>query len=154
VKTKSIPDGYTTATPYLIIRNASQAIDFYKKAFDAVEVRRMEAQGKVMHAEIKIGNAHLMIADEFPDHGFKSPETLGGCSAFVHLYVENADVVFEKAVKAGATSFMPVSDQVFGDRHGLVKDPYGYTWTIATHIEDISQVELNRRIDEYSKNMK
>jgi PhnB protein len=105
----------------------------------------------LVHSEIKIGNAHLMIADEFSDHGFKSPETLGGCSAFVHRYVENADVVLEKAIKAGATSFMPVSDQVFGDRHGLVKDPYGYTWTIATHKKDVSQAELDRRLGEYSK---
>lgn len=151
MKTKPIPEGYTTITPYLIIRGVNEAIHFYEKAFGAIEIRRMEANGKVMHADIKIGNAHLMLADEFPEHGFNGPQTLGGSPAFVHLYVENADESFEKAVKAGAEVLMPVSEQFFGDRHGLVKDPFGYTWTIATRIEDVSQDELKRRIVEYSK---
>ena len=148
---KAVPQGYTTVTPYLIIRGVSNAIEFYQKAFGATEVRRMEADGKIMHAEIKIGNAHLMMADEFPEQGFKSPQSLGGSPAFIHLYVEDADTLFKKAIGAGATSLQPVSDQVFGDRHGLVQDPFGYTWTIATHIEDVSSEELKRRMAEYAK---
>jgi PhnB protein len=148
---KAIPEGYTTVTPYLIIRGVSEAIKFYEKAFGASEVRRMEADGKIMHAEIKIGNGHLMLADEFPDQGFCSPQALGGSPAFIHLYVENADASFERAVNAGAKSLQPVSDQIFGDRHGLVQDPFGYTWTIATHIADISTDELKVKIQEYAK---
>lgn len=151
MKACAIPNGYTAITPYLIIRGVSEAIRFYEKAFGATEIRRMEANGKIMHADIKIGNSFLMLADEFPEHGFNSPQTLGGSPAFVHLYVENADESFEKAVKAGAEVLMPVSDQFFGDRHGLVKDPFGYTWTIATHTEDVSETELKARIAEYSK---
>lgn len=151
MKTQPIPSGYTTVTPYLIVRGVSEAISFYEKAFGAVEVRRMEAGGKIMHAEIKIGNAHIMLADEFPEHGFNSPLTLGGSPAFIHLYVDDADLSFEKAIDVGAEVVMSVTDQFFGDRHGLIKDPFGYTWTIATHIEDVSEVELERRIAEYSK---
>jgi PhnB protein len=148
---KSIPNGFTAVTPYLIIRGAAQAIEFYIKAFGAIECRRMETNEKIMHAEIKINNAHIMLAEEFPDHGFHSPQSLGGSTAFIHLYVNDADALFKQAVDAGAKILQPVSDQFFGDRHGLIQDPFGYTWTIATHIEDVSPEELNHRIAEYAK---
>jgi PhnB protein len=150
MKTTAIPEGYSTITPYLIIRGVSEAIKFYEKAFSAKEIRRMAVDGKVMHAEIKIGNSFLMLADEFPEQGFKSPQSIGGSPAFIHLYVEDADASYKKAIDAGAASLQEVSDQVFGDRHGLVIDPFGYTWTIATHIEDVSLEEINKRLAEYS----
>jgi PhnB protein len=150
MKTTAIPEGYSTITPYLIIRGVSEAIKFYEKAFSAKEIRRMAVDGKVMHAEIKIGNSFLMLADEFPEQGFKSPQSIGGSPAFIHLYVEDADASYKKAIDAGASSLQEVSDQIFGDRHGLVIDPFGYTWTIATHIEDISLEVINKRLAEYS----
>lgn len=153
--TKPIPDGYTTITPYLVIRGASDAIQFYRKAFNALEIKRMinPGDGKIMHAEIKIGNAFLMVADEFLDMGFKSPQALGGSTAFIHLYVENADDLFHQAQKAGAKIIKALGNEFFGDRHGIVQDPFGYMWAIATHIEDISPKELEHRLAEYSKNM-
>jgi PhnB protein len=150
MKTTAIPEGYSTITPYLIIRGVSEAIKFYEKAFSAKEIKTMAVDGKVMHAEIKIGNSFLMLADEFPEQGFKSPQSIGGSPAFIHLYVEDADASYKKAIDAGAASLQEVSDQVFGDRHGLVIDPFGYTWTIATHIEDVSLEEINKRLAEYS----
>jgi PhnB protein len=146
---KLIREGFTTVTPYLIVRGAAQAIEFYKRAFGAIECRRMEADGKIMHAEIKIGNAHIMLAEEFPGHGFHSPQSLGGSSAFVHLYVDDVDARFKQALDVGAKILQSVSDQFFGDRHGLIQDPFGYTWTIATHIEDVSSEEIQRRIKTY-----
>lgn len=149
---RPIPEGYSSITPYLILRGAAKAIEFYKRAFNATEIRRMEGpDGKIMHAEIRIENSHLMLADEFPEQGFNSPESLGGSPAFIHLYVEDVDAKFKQALDAGANILQPVSDQVFGDRHGLLQDPFGYTWTIATHIEDVSPSELKNRIDEYSR---
>jgi PhnB protein len=149
--TKPIPDGYTTITPYLVVRGAEKALALYKKAFGALEVRRMAANGVIFHADVKIGNAHFMIADEFPEQGFKSPQTLGGCSSYIHLYVENADEVFQQAINAGMKEIKKVETQFFGDRHGLVEDQFGYFWTIATHLKDVSQEEIDKKLAEYAQ---
>jgi PhnB protein len=141
-----IPDGYHTATPYLIAKNASQAIDFYKQAFGASELLRVCAPGgKVGHAEIQIGDSRIMLADECPDWGALSPQTIGGTPVGLALYVENCDAMFAKAVELGAQILKPVEDQFYGDRSGTLLDPFGHKWTIATHIEDIAPAELERR---------
>ena len=150
MKVKAIPEQFTPITPYLIVSSAPEAVLFYERAFGAKESNRMEAGGKVMHTEVRIEGAPIMLADEFPEEGFKSPIAYGGTPAFVHLYVEDVDQVFEKAVSEGAEVLMPVSDQFFGDRHGILKDPFGHIWTVATHIEDVSQEELDKRIAEYT----
>lgn len=153
MKTKSIPDGFTTVTPYLIVNGVQEAIKFYKVAFGASEGRCMQIGGKVLHTHIKIGNANLMLADEFKDQGFQSAQTIGGSPAFIHLYVDNVDEVYSSAINAGATEVQPVADQFFGDRHGIVKDPFGYMWAIATHVRDVSDHELDACLLEYSKQM-
>lgn len=152
---KPIPNGYTTITPYLIIRGASNAIQFYQKAFNAIEMRRIQNpnDGNIMHADIKIGNAYFMLADEFLDMGFKSSQAFGGSPAFIHLYVENANEIFNQAQEAGAKIIKPLNNEIFGDRHGIVQDPFGYRWAIATHVEDVSSSELEHRIAQYSKNI-
>ncbi len=145
-KVKAIPDGYHTATPYLTIRNAAAALDFYKKAFGADEMFRMASpDGKVGHAEIRLGDSAIMLSDEFPDMGAKSPESLGGSPVMIHLYVENADALVDRAVKAGAKLERPVTDQFYGDRGGLISDPFGHKWWIATHVEDVPPEELEKR---------
>jgi PhnB protein len=144
---KPIPEGYHSVTPYLIIKGASAALDFYKKAFGAKELFRMDGpDGKVGHAEIKIGNSPLMLADEHPERGYRGPQSLGGTTVSICLYVENADAVFNQAVAAGAQVLHPVKDQFYGDRSGTVADPYGHIWTVATHKEDVSHEEMQRRI--------
>jgi PhnB protein len=144
---KPIPDGYTTVTPYLYIKGAAQALDFYKKAFDAVELFRMaDPSGRIGHAEIQIGNARIMLADEHPEMGVLSPLSLGGASSSILLYVENVDARFAQAVAAGGTALRPLTDQFYGDRSGSLKDPFGHQWTIATHVEDVSPEEIERRI--------
>lgn len=144
---KPIPEGYHTVTPYLIVDNAAKALDFYHQAFDATELMRFDAPGgKIGHAEIKIGNSHLMLADESPDMGFKSPQSLGGSSVSVVLYVEDVDTMFPKAIAAGAKELRPVKDQFYGDRSGSLVDPFGHVWTIATHIEDVTNEEMGKRI--------
>jgi PhnB protein len=142
-----IPEGFRTITPHLIIKGAGQAIDFYKKAFGAEEIMRMPGpDGKsVMHAEVKIGDSHLMIADEFPEYGCKGPKTLGGTPVTVHLYVKDVDSVFNQAIKAGATAKMPITDMFWGDRYGKLSDPFGHEWSIATHKEDVSPQECAKR---------
>ncbi|WP_136419195.1 MULTISPECIES: VOC family protein [Oxalobacteraceae] len=146
-KVKPIPDGFHTVTPYLTIKNAAAALDFYKKAFGADEVFRMTdpAGNKVGHAEIRVGNSPIMLSDEYPEMGGKSPDTLGGTPVMIHLYVENVDALVERAVKAGAKLERPVADQFYGDRGGMVVDPFGHKWWIATHIEDVPADELDRR---------
>lgn len=147
-KVKPIPEGYHSVTPYLCINGAAEAIEFYKKAFGATEVFRMDAPGgKVGHAEIKIGDSHLMIADEYPEMGFRSPKSIGGTPIHLMVYVEEVDTVVNQAVEAGATLKRPVADQFYGDRTGGVEDPYGYFWYIATHIEDVPMDELQRRAE-------
>ena len=145
-KVKPIPEGYHTATPYLIVKDAAQAIEFYKKAFGATELMRMPGTGgKIGHAEIKIGDSPIMLADEVPGMGFRSPESLGGSPISILLYVEDVDVVFSEALAAGAKVQRPVADQFYGDRTGGVTDPFGHVWYIATHKEDVSPEEMKKR---------
>jgi PhnB protein len=143
---KKIPDGYTAVTPYLTVKGAAQAIDFYKKAFGAEEAFRMNGpDGKVAHAEIRIGGAVLMLHDESPQWKAFSPQTIGDTATSIMLYVNDVDATFRRAVDAGATVLMEVADQFYGDRSGTVTDPYGHCWTISTHIEDVSMEECKAR---------
>jgi PhnB protein len=145
---KAIPQGFSSITPHLVIKNAGAAIDFYKKAFGAEEIMRMSGpDGKsVMHAELKFGNSIVMIADEFKEYGNVSPQSLNGTPVTVHLYVENADASYQRAVSAGATATMPPANMPWGDRFGKLKDPYGHEWSIATHVEDVSPEECKARM--------
>src|SRR6201987_6517484 len=144
--TKAIPEGYRTATPYLIVKGAADAIEFYKRAFGATEILRMaDPQGRVGHAEIKIGDSVIMLADEHPAMGYRGPRSLGGSSVSILLYLEDVDSVFERALKAGAKAQRPVANQFYGDRSGTLEDPFGHAWTIATHVEDVPPEELKRR---------
>jgi PhnB protein len=143
---KAIPDGYHTVTPYLIVKGGGRAIDFYARAFAAVERERMQdPAGKVRHAEIEIGTSRIMLADEHPEIGALSPDTVGGSPVSLHLYVEDVDAVVARAVAAGARLTRPVADQFYGDRVGGVTDPFGHRWFIATHKEDLTSEELQRR---------
>jgi PhnB protein len=147
---KAIPDGYHSVTPYLSIRGASEAIAFYQKAFGAEELVRMDMPGgKVGHAELQIGDSRIMLADEFPDHPesvAKSPQSLGGTSFGVNLYVEDVDARFKQAVDAGARVRRPLITQFYGDRNGTVEDPFGHVWTISSHVEDVSGEEMKKRM--------
>lgn len=145
-KPAPIPPGSEGATPYLYIRGAAKALDFYKLAFGAKELMRMDGpNGTVGHAEIAIGKAQVMLADENPAMGIKSPDTLGGTSASIYVYVEDIDAFFRRALEAGATQLKPVADQFYGDRSGFLKDPFGHQWGFATHVEDVSPEEMQRR---------
>jgi PhnB protein len=147
---KAIPDGYHTATPYLTVHDGAGAIEFYKRVFGATETLRLaEPSGKVGHAEIKIGDSTIMLADEMPECNHRSPRTLGGAPGGICLYVEDADAVFERAVAAGAEVRSPMTDQFYGDRSGTVIDPFGHVWTIATHKEDVPPEEITRRFEDY-----
>lgn len=142
-----VPEGCRTVTPYLIIRDAAKAIEFYKKAFGAVERFRMPMpDGKLAHAEIQIGDSVVMIADENPDWGVVSPQTLNGSPVSVFLYVPDVDATFQQAVAAGASEAMPVADMFWGDRYGKVVDPFGHKWDIATHVEDVAPAEMEERM--------
>ena len=143
---KPKPEGYHTATPYLIIRDAARAIEFYKKAFGASEIMRMaDPSGKIAHAEIKIGDSPIMIGEESPDRGARSPEALGGSPVSIFLYVEDVDGLSRQAIAAGAKVLMPVQDQFWGDRYGKLADPFGHHWDVATHKEDVSPEEMHKR---------
>jgi PhnB protein len=144
---KPVPEGFHTATPYLIIKGAARAIDFYKKAFGATELMRMaDPSGRIRHAEIKIGDSPFMITDENPDFPeWLSPESRGGTPVHIYLYVDDVDAVFGQAVAAGAKQLLAVQDQFYGDRSGGVTDPFGHVWYIATHKEDVSPEEIARR---------
>ena len=145
-KVKPIPDGYHSVTPYLYIDGAARAIDFYKQAFGAVEVMRLEASGgKIGHAEIKIGDSHVMLADEFPDMGARGPHTIGGTAVGLMVYLPDVDVVVDRAVKAGATLERPVENKFYGDRTGGIIDPFGHRWYISTHVEDVPPEEMEKR---------
>jgi PhnB protein len=149
VPVKPIPQGYHSVTPYLTVNDATKALDFYKRAFGAHEIMRMDApNGKIGHAEIKIGDSIIMIADEMPGSGNKAPQTLGGSSAGLFLYVEDADAVFQKAVQAGSQVVAPLADMFWGDRFGTVKDPFGHSWSVATHKEDVAPAEMSKRMKE------
>jgi PhnB protein len=144
--TKPIPEGYHSVTPYLIVRGGADAIEFYQKAFGAVELFRFPApDGKIGHAEIKIGDSPIMLADEYPDMGYKSPLTIGGSAVSLMIYVEDVDSVFNRAVESGATVKEALQDKFYGDRIGTVIDPFGHRWHIATHKEDVSPEEMERR---------
>ena len=149
---KPIPDGYHNVTPYLVIKGAAAAIDFYKKAFGAVEVMRMpQPDGRVGHAELKFGDSMVMLADEFPEMGVVGPRTLGNTSVALLLYVDDVDKAVERAVSLGATIKKPVADQFYGDRTGTLEDPFGHKWTLAVHLEDVSPEEMERRMAAQAK---
>ena len=143
---KPIPEGYHSVTPYLIIESAADAIEFYKQAFGAVELFRMPGpDGKIGHAEIKIGDSPIMLADAYPDMGYNGPKSLGGSPVSLMIYVEEVDPVFNRAVDAGATVKEAVSDKFYGDRMGTLIDPFGHVWHVATHKEDVSPTEMEKR---------
>lgn len=142
---KPIPEGFHSITPHLIVRHAAQAIDFYKKAFGAQELSRMPSpDGKVIHAEIKIGDSILMLCDEFPQWNTQGPQSLGGSTVGIHIYVQDADAIFTQAVAAGATVKMPIGDTFWGDRFGKVTDPFGHEWSIATRTQDLTPEEIQK----------
>jgi len=153
-KVKPIPEGYHTATPYLIVREAAKAIDFYKKAFGATEIMRMGDGNKIHHAEIKIGTSPIMLGDECVEMQALSPATIGNSPVTIMLYVEDVDAVFNKAVAAGATVQRPLADQFYGDRTGGLIDPFGHKWYVATHIEDVPHEELQKRSAAMQKEQK
>jgi PhnB protein len=151
---KPIPEGFHTATPTLVVKNAAQAIDYYKKVFGAEELMRMPSpDGKISHAEIKIGDSKIFLSDEFPQHGGKSPQTLGGFTGGIYLYVPDVDKVFDKAIAAGGKSSMPVTDMFWGDRHGNFIDPFGHSWGVSTHTEDLSEEEMEKRAQAFYAEM-
>lgn len=154
-KAAPIPAGHHALTPHLIVRGAAHAIDFYKRAFGAVEQMRMPgADGfSIAHASVVIGDSHLYLCDESPNWGIKAPPTIGGTAVSVHLYVEDVDATFKQALEAGATQVMPLTDMFWGDRFGKVRDPFGHEWSIATHKEDMSLEEMGRRAEEAMKKM-
>jgi len=142
-----IPAGYHSVTPYLMVRDAARAMAFYRDAFGATEVMRFAGpDGRIAHAEVKIGDSHVMLADELPDQGFVGPQTLGGSGVSLMLYVNDVDATFAQALAAGATVRRPVADQFYGDRMGTLVDPYGHVWSIGTHREDVSVEEMQRRM--------
>jgi len=144
---KAIPAGHNTACPYLAIKNADKALEFYKKAFGATEIYKLlMPDGRLGHAEIRLGDSVIMMADEFPEFGGKAPETLGGTPVSIHLYVEDVDAVFKRALAAGAKERKPVVDQFYGDRSGQLEDPFGHVWWVATHKEDVAPEEMQKRV--------
>lgn len=149
-----IPQGYHTVTPSLTVRNAAEAIDFYKKALGAEELVRMTTpDGKVGHAELKIGDSIVFLGDEMPTTGMKAPQTLGGTTGGLFLYVEDVDDAFQRAINAGGKVKTPVANMFWGDRYGQFVDPYGHTWSIGTHVEDISPEEMEKRMKAWSAEM-
>ena len=146
---KAIPEGYYTVTPHLVVKDAGGAIEFYKKAFGAEEVFRMPGPGgKVMHAEIRIGNSHVMVNDEMPDYGALGPASIGGTPVTLHLYVNDVDSTFKRAIEAGGKEEMAVADMFWGDRYGKLVDPFGHKWSVATHKEDVSsRRDVARRME-------
>lgn len=146
---KPIPDGYHTVTPAIVVRNGAKAIDFYEQAFGARVGTRMDGpDGKIMHAELTIGDSKIMLSDEYCDYGTFSPETVGGTPVTIFLYVEDVDAVFKAAVDAGATSKMEPADQFWGDRYGKLVDPFGHSWSLATHIKDMTDEETREAAEE------
>lgn len=147
-----IPAGYHTITPYITVRGAAKALEWYKQALGATEIMRFAApDGTVAHAEIEIGGSRVMLGDEMPAFGNRGPESLGGTTGGLCVYIPDVDAAFAKAVAAGAKVFRPVENQFYGDRSGTVIDPFGHVWTLATHIEDVSEEEMHRRAAEHMK---
>lgn len=151
----TIPEGYHSVTPYLVIKGASQAIEFYKRAFGATEVMRMASpDGKIGHAELAIGDSKIMLADEYPEMGHRSPQSIGGTGVSIMLYLDKVDEVFKRAIAAGAKELQPVKDQFYGDRSGTLQDPFGHVWTVSTHVEDVPPDEMRRRAEQYMQQAK
>ena len=149
---KPIPAGYHTVTPYLIVKGAAQAIEFYKRAFGATEHERMaDPSGKIGHAEVRIGDSRVMLADEFPEMDIRGPQSRGGTTVSLLLYVDDVDARFAQAIAAGGKEVRPVKDQFYGDRSGTLADPFGHQWTIATHKEDLTPEEISQRAEEWMK---
>ncbi|HEV3009826.1 MAG TPA: VOC family protein [Burkholderiales bacterium] len=147
-----MPAGYQVVTPYLSIRGAAQALEFYKKAFGAAEIMRMPGpDGKLGHAEIAIGGQRVMLSDEYPDMQFMGPETRGGTTVHMQVYVKDVDAAVARAVAAGAKLIREVKDQFYGDRSGSLQDPFGHIWHLATHQEDLSKAELRKRAEQAAK---
>lgn len=154
MSTKGVPEGYHSVTPSLIIRDAASALDFYQRAFGATLVGRMDGpDGKVMHAEIRIGDSIVMVGEENAEWGMKSPLTTDGIHSSLHIYVEDADKAFQRALDAGATVRYPLEDAFWGDRYGKVTDPYGHEWGIATRVRDLSEAEIERGAQEWMAKM-
>ena len=151
---KPIPEGYHSVNPYLIVDDAAKAIDFYKKAFGAEEKYRLPMGDRIGHAEIKIGDSFVMLADEFPDMGHLSPKSRGGPTSSIVLYVDDVDTAFPKALQAGATQDRAIEDQFWGDRMGSLTDPFGHKWSLATHTEDVPESELDARFQEWQAQQK
>lgn len=143
---KPIPDGYHSLTPYLVMDGAAQALEYYKKAFGATELFRMEHDGKIAHAEMKIGDSPFMLSDEHPEMGFRGPKAIGGSPVGLMIYVDDCDAVFKQAIEAGGVEQKALQDQFYGDRSGTLTDPFGHTWTVATHKEDVTPEEINKRM--------
>jgi PhnB protein len=149
---KPVPDGYHTVTPYLIVREAAKALEFYAKAFGAKELFRLPGpDGKIMHAEMQVGDSPIMLADEMPAMAYRSPQSYGGTPVSIMLYVEDVDAFFNRSIAAGAKVQRPVVDQFYGDRSGTFEDPFGHVWTIATHKEDVSSEEMKKRFEDAMK---
>jgi|SRR5215469_11555873 len=145
-RTNPIPQGYHSVTPYIVVNDAARAIEFYKRAFGATEVMRMPGPaGKLAHVELELGDSLIMLSDEMPNNVVRSPQTVGGTTVGVFLYVEDVDKVFQQAKSAGAKEETPVADMFWGDRYGTLSDPFGHTWSLATHIEDVAPEEMAKR---------
>ena len=144
---KPIPEGHRTVAPYLAIKNAAGALEFYKKAFGAVETYKLIIpDGRVGHAEIRLGDSLIMLSDEFPEFGGKAPEALGGSPVSIHLYVDDVDAFFKRALAVGAHELKPIANQFYGDRSGQLQDPFGHLWWVATHREDVEPDEMQKRV--------
>ena len=150
---KPIPEGYHSVTPYLIVDDAAAALDFYKKAFGATEKFRMPMGDKIGHAEIQIGDSHVMLADEFPERDIRGPRARGGATSSLMIYLDDVDSAFQKALNAGGKvdPGMEVKDQFYGDRSGSLTDPFGHKWTLATHVREVSEEEMRKAMDEMAK---
>lgn len=147
-KVKPIPEGYHSVTPYLVVDGAADAIEFYKKIFGAIETVRMPGpDGRIGHAEVTIGDSHVMLADENPEMGYKGPKAFGGSAISLLVYLPDVDKTVDRAVAAGAKLKRPVEDQFYGDRMGTIEDPFGHVWNVATHIEDVSPEEMKKRME-------
>ena len=151
---KPIPEGYHSVTPYLVVDDANAAIKFYERAFGATEKFRLPMGDRIGHAEILIGDSHVMLADEFPDMGHLGPKSRGGTTVSLMIYVPDVDATFRQAIEAGATAKKPVEDQFWGDRMGTLEDPFGHQWSLATHVEEVPPEEMERRMAEFTKSEK
>jgi PhnB protein len=150
---QAIPEGYHSVTPYLTVHDTAEAIRFYARAFGAEEIMRLPMGDKIGHAEIKVGDSIVMLSDEWPDHGKLGPKARGGATAGLMVYVPDVDAAYARALEAGAAAEQPLTDQFWGDRSGSVTDPFGVTWMLATHVEDVAPEEMGRRMEEWQQQM-